>query len=159
MRWHTFRWIQEHSAGMDAEHLLRRYGIPVANRCIPAKSIPGAECGFDVPRHQAAFAEYLLCRAGWVLVTPLIDERNRAVFDRARAEGATRPAGGGKIKRQGIAAKFYGFMDEAVGVGAAGREQWQPPQTRMRRPPNRQSPAVRPRPSLIAWLQKLFLGD
>ena len=106
-RHHTFRWLQDYRPGMDAEHLLRTYGIPVGSRCIPSKSCPGAEAGFDVPKRQAVWAEYLLCRAGWRLVTPRLDEGNQAALERAHSEGASRPVGGGRIRRQGFMAKLY----------------------------------------------------
>lgn len=146
MAWHSFRWIQEYRPGMDAEHLMRRYGIPVANRRIPSSRRPGVEVGFDVPRHQAVWAEYILCRAGWVLVTPLLDKRHAAILERARTDGASRPIGGGKIKRQGIVAKFYGLMDNMFLMGESYRESWQPPQTQWRSTSATHHP--RPRPTL-----------
>lgn len=156
MRWHTFRWLQDYRPGMDAEHLMRRYGIPVVGRHIPSRGTPGVEVGFDVPAHQAAWAEYLLCRAGWNLITPLLDAGNAAVLAQAQAEGATRPVGGGRIRRQGIVAKFYGVMDELVGMGERHREQMAPPQTQWKRTP---TPApVAQRTGVGVWLKRIFLG-
>lgn len=155
MKNHSFRWLQDYRPGMDAEHLMRRYGIPVASRHIPRPSRPGAEVGFDVPARQAVWAEYLLCRAGWNLITPLLDERHRILLNRAIADGATRPVGGGRIRRQGFVASYFGIMDELVGLGARHRERMQPPQTKWKRQP---ASASRPRPGLAAWLKQLFLG-
>ena len=156
MKNHSFRWLQDYRPGMDAEHLMRRYGIPVASRHIPRPSRPGAEVGFDVPARQAVWAEYLLCRAGWNLITPLLDERHRILLNRARTDGATRPVGGGRIRRQGITAKFFGVTDELVGLGAAHRERTQPPMTQWR---GRAAPApVTRRTGLGAWLKMLFMG-
>lgn len=157
MAWHTFRWLQDDRPGMDAEHLMRRYGIPVASRHVSSRGGSGVEAGFDVPRQQAAWAEYLLCRAGWSLITPLLDQRHQAVLDHARAAGASRPVGGGRIRRQGIVAKFYGFADELVGQGAAHRERMQPPQTQWRRQLPA-APAVASRPTLWRRLQQIFSG-
>lgn len=154
--WHTFRWLQDYRPGMDAEHLMRRYGIPVAGRHIPSRSTPGVEVGFDVPARQAGWAEYLLCRAGWNLVTPLLDDRNRAVLAKAQADGATRPVGGGRIRRQGFVAAFFGVMDEVIGLGERHRERMAPPMTQWR---GRATPApVAQRTGLGAWLKQIFWG-
>jgi hypothetical protein len=155
--WHTFRWLQDSRPGMDAEHLMRRYGIPVTARHIPGRSVPGVEVGFAVPRHQAVWAEYLLCRAGWRVVTPLLDARHAALFEHAQANGATRPVGGGRIRRQGITAKFFGVMDELIGLGAAHRERTQPPQTRWRTLPPPQP--VHRTPTLYTRLKNLIFGQ
>ena len=154
-RHHTFRWLQDYRPGMDAEHLLRTYGIPVGSRCIPSKSCPGAEAGFDVPKRQAVWAEYLLCRAGWRLITPLLDESNQAALERAHSEGASRPVGGGRIRRQGFMAKLYSIMDEIAGQGAAHRERMAPPKTQWRSTPR---PVAPPRAGIGAWLKTLFGG-
>lgn len=132
--WRQLRWIQSNRPGMDAEHLMRRYGVPIRDRCYPLQGpVRGKEVGFDVPARQAAWAEYLLCRAGFALTTPLLDERNQAALERAHSEGASRPVGGGRIRRQGIVAKYYGFMDELLGVGENGRERTAPMQTSWQR--------------------------
>lgn len=158
MRWHTLRWAQQNAAGMDAEHLLRRYGVPVYNRYVARDgSEAGCEAGCDVPAAQAVWAEYLLCRAGWTLTTPLLDQRHRALLDRAIADGATRPVGGGRIRRQGFVASYFGLMDEMVGLGERHRERMQPQQTQWRRPPVA-VPVSRRRAGLSAWLRQIFLG-
>ena len=152
--WHRFRWMQTTRVGMDAEHLMRRYGIPVASRYVPLFG-PVTEVGFDVPRRQAVWAEYLLCRAGWILTTPLLDEKHRALLERSWTEGASRPAGGGRIKRQGFMAKLYSIMDEIAGQGAAHRERMAPPKTQWRSTPR---PVAPPRAGIGAWLKTLFGG-
>jgi hypothetical protein len=134
--YHRFRWIQDSRPGMDAEHLMRRYGIPVSSRHIPLARSDKMEVGFDVPKRQAVWAEYLLCRAGWCLITPLLDPtRHHALLEQAWRDGPTRPIGGGKIKRQGITAKFYGIMDEIIGIGETTRERTQPEMQRWGRTP------------------------
>ena len=151
---HTFRWIQTGSPGMDAEHLMRRYGIPVSNRHIPLIRSDTMEVGFDVPKRQAVWAEYLLCRAGWCLVTPLLDESHNDLLQRAWNEGPSRPTGGGKIKRQGISAKFFGFMDELIGVGESTREKLQPQMQQWKHTPI--PPAEGHAPSLLDRILHLF---
>jgi hypothetical protein len=156
--WHRFRWRQIDRVGMDAEHLMRRYGIPVSGRYVP---LFGAveEVGFDVPQHQAIWAEYLLCRAGWMLTTPLLDERHRALLQRAWNEGASRPAGGGKIKRYGLVAKCYGAFDNLLGLGESHRDRLAPPQQHWRRQPSLGTPSTSsatPRSNIGAWLKSLF---
>lgn len=158
MRWHTFRWLQDYRPGMDAEHLLRSYGIPVAGRHIPSRSRPGAVAGFDVPDHQAAWAEYLLCRAGWSLITPLLDEGNRVMLERARVDGATRPVGGGRIRRQGLVAKYFGIMDEVIGLGAAYRERRSPPKTQRRSTAAPNAPVTRQSKIMWGWLRTILGG-
>ena len=157
--WHAFRWIQDNSPGMDAEHLMRRYGIPVADRYIPVleKMITGrvTEVGFSVPRHQAVWAEYLLCRAGWAVITPLLEPSHYSLMQHARREGASRPIGGGKIKRRGIVAKYYGFMDELIATGEAGRERCQPEMQQWKRLPSAAPPPSK-RTGLLDWLTELF---
>ena len=121
--WRTLRWAQQNAVGMDAEHLLRRYGIPVRSRYV---SDDGSEAGCDVPERQAAWAEYLLCRAGWAVTSALVDARHTVLLDKAQRHGASRPVGGGRIRRQGLAAKLHGLLDELAGPGEATREKIQP---------------------------------
>lgn len=58
--------------GIDVEHLLRQYGIRVWGREVTDDE----EIAFLVKRKQAVWAEYLLCRAGVPLTSPLLDPRN-----------------------------------------------------------------------------------
>jgi hypothetical protein len=143
---HTFRWAHTNAAGMDAEHLLRRYGIPVSNRYVGE-----TETGLNVPARQAQWAEYILLRAGYPITSPLLNPKNQRLLDQAQRNGASRPAGGGRIKRQGIAAKLHAVGDELFGPGQATRERTAPPQTSLKR-----KTADRPirRPS--SWFARLF---
>lgn len=152
--YHRFRWIQDNRPGMDAEHLMRRYGIPVSSRHIPLIRSEMMEVGFDVPKRQAVWAEYLLCRAGWCLITPLLDPTHHALLEQAWRDGPTRPTGGGKIKRQGITAKFFGIMDELLGIGEATREKMQPPMQQWKRTPAPPLPVSSP--SLLDRFLSLF---
>lgn len=143
---HTFRWAHTNAAGMDAEHLLRRYGIPVSNRYVGK-----TETGLDVPARQAQWAEYILCRAGYPITTPLLNPKNQRLLNQAQQHGASRPAGGGHIKRQGIAAKLHGVGDELFGPGQHTRERTAPPQTSLKR-----KPADRPIRRRRSWLTRFF---
>jgi hypothetical protein len=57
--------------GYKVEKLLRRYGVRVWGR-----QVSGSERSFLVKRSQAVWAEYILCRAGVPLLSPLLDPRN-----------------------------------------------------------------------------------
>ena len=149
--WHVLRWAQQSAVGMDAEHLLRRYGISVRSRYV---SPDGTEAGCDVPAQQAKWAEYLLCRAGWAVTSPLVDARHGALLDKAQRHGASRPVGGGRIRRQGLTAKVYGWLDEFAGPGEATRERLQPRQERWER--RRPAQSGQRRGGWLDWLVGLF---
>ena len=151
MQWHTLRWAQQNAVGMDAEHLLRRYGVPVRSRYVADDR---TEAGCDVPERQAAWAEYLLCRAGWAVTSPLVDANHQALMDRAQRHGASRPIGGGCIKRRGLAAKVHGWLDELTGPGEATRERLQPRQERWER--RRPAQSGQRRGGWLDWLAALF---
>ena len=95
-------------------------------------------------------AEYLLCRAGWAVASPLVDARHGALLDQAQRHGASRPVGGGRIRRQGLVAKIYGMLDELAGQGEATRERLQPRQERWERRRPAQSG------QRLDWLAALF---
>lgn len=138
--YHTFRWVQTNAVGMDAEHLLRRYGVPVSRRYFGVEN-GQIIAGCDVPAQQAQWSEYLLCRAGWALTTPMLDPAHNAVYERALRGGASRPVGGGRIRRQGFVAKVFAVADELAGPGESGRERTSAPQTSWRRPQPNSAPA------------------
>lgn len=142
---HTFRWTHTNAAGMDAEHLLRRYGIPVSHRYVGEM-----ETGFNVPMRQAQWAEYILLRAGYPITTPLLNPKNQHLLEQAQRHGASRPTGGGRIKRQGVAAKLHAIGDELFGPGQHTRERTAP-QTSMKR-----KTADRPIRRRSSWFTRLF---
>lgn len=57
--------------GYKVEKLLRRYGVRVWGR-----RVSGSTRSFLVKQSQAVWAEYVLCRAGVLLLSPLLDPRN-----------------------------------------------------------------------------------
>ena len=59
-------------AGIEVEHLLRRYGIRVWGREVTNER----EVAILVKQRQAVWAEYILCRAGVPLTCQLLDQRN-----------------------------------------------------------------------------------
>ena len=65
-------------SGIEVEHLLRGYGIRVWGREVTDSE----EIALLVKRKQAVWAEYLLCRAGVPLTTPLLDPRNARYSER-----------------------------------------------------------------------------
>ena len=68
---HMFIWERGQGiSGWDAECILKRYGVPVIGREYAARS---PTVGVRVPGSQAVFAEYLLCRTGLALSTPLLN--------------------------------------------------------------------------------------
>jgi hypothetical protein len=69
-------------SGVDAEMLLRQYGIRVWGR-----EANDEEIAILVKRKQAVWAEYILCRAGVPLICPLLDPRN-AAYRQRHAPGA-----------------------------------------------------------------------
>ena len=69
------RFVFVPASGFNAyrvEKILRQYGIRVWGRKIEA----GDNRSFLVKEAQAVWAEYVMCRAGVPLVSPLLDERN-----------------------------------------------------------------------------------
>ena len=64
--------IDSDFSAFEVEKLLRRYGIHIWGRRLESDT----ERSFLVKRRQAVWAEYLLCRAGVPLTSPLLDSRN-----------------------------------------------------------------------------------
>ena len=70
-------------AGYEVESILRRYGIRIWGRGFTDSD----EIEILVKRSQARWAEYLLCRAGIPLTSPLLDPSN-ASLQNHHPEGA-----------------------------------------------------------------------
>jgi len=69
---------QSEFTGADVEMLLRQYGIRIWGR----EAIGEDELGLLVKQRQAVWAEYILCRAGVPLTSPLLDPRNEHYQER-----------------------------------------------------------------------------
>lgn len=72
----TFMTTSDYPGTYKVEKLLRRYGIRVWGRTMTKGSR-----SFLVKRSQAVWAEYVLCRAGVPLLSPLLDPRNALYSD------------------------------------------------------------------------------
>lgn len=89
--------------GGRVEQILRQYGIRVYRR---QYSFHGSDYGLHVFPQQAAWAEYLLRKAGCPLTSPLISEANRRV-----QAGSTMPkAWGVPAKPVGLAGRVLDFL-------------------------------------------------
>lgn len=70
---HRFTWkIAPGYSGKDVEMRLRQYGIRVWGR----EMDDGPDRGLLVRQSQAVWAEYVLCRAGVPLTSPLLNSRH-----------------------------------------------------------------------------------
>lgn len=153
---HQFLWIWDHRAGMDAEHLVEKYGVRVSGRVVPQRS--GDEVGFSVPDHQAAWAEYILLRGGYALTVPLLNPANARLLAKAQANGASRPTGGSEtVRRHGLTDRFFHAFDAIIGIGQGGRNRMLP-QEQSWQPAARPLP-VASRPSFLATIKRLIWGD
>ncbi len=94
--------------GTQVELLLRQYGIRIWGR----EMHDPTERAFKVRRSQAVWAEYLLCRSGVPLLTPLLDARNAAY----QAQHAAADAMPVPWSKSGIGA--HSFVDRAVDLVA-----------------------------------------
>ena len=152
---HQFLWIWDHRAGMDAEHLVEKYGVRVSHRVVPQKS--GDEVGFSVPAHQAQWAEYLLLRAGYALTVPLINPANARLLEKAQATGASRPTGGSeKVRRHGLTDRIFHGMDAIIGIGQSGRNRMLPGAQTWQRAPTAPPPV---RSGWLATIKQLIWGE
>jgi len=152
---HQFLWIWDHRAGMDAEHLVEKYGVRVSNRVIPNRA--GDEIGFSVPDHQAQWAEYLLLRAGYALTVPLINPANAKLLAKAQTHGASRPTGGSeRVKRHGLTDRIFHAFDAILGIGQSGRNRNLPGQQTWQRQP---TVPPRMRSGWLAVVRQLIWGE
>lgn len=94
--------------GWDVECILKRYGVPVIGRRYAANSPTVA---VKVPGSQAKFAEYLLCRAGLALSTPLLNPRHANT-----KVGPMPPAWGKPARTRGV----MGWFVRLLGLAFAG---------------------------------------
>ena len=150
---HQFLWIWDHRAGMDAEHLVEKYGVSVNHRVVPQRT--GDQVGFSVPDHQAHWAEYILLRGGYALTVPLINPANARLLAKAQATGASRPTGGSeRVKRHGLTDRIFHGIDAFLGIGQSGRNRMLPAEQSWQRTPTQ--PPLAPRPSPLSRLLSLF---
>lgn len=71
---HTFTWHKDGDyTGGDVEMLLRGYGIACYAR---QYALGGMDYGVTVPKKQAVWAEYILCRAGVALTSKPLRSRH-----------------------------------------------------------------------------------
>ncbi|MCB9117993.1 MAG: hypothetical protein H6639_23815 [Caldilineaceae bacterium] len=153
---HQFLWIWDHRAGMDAEHLVEKYGVSVSHRVVPQRA--GDLVGFSVPDHQAKWAEYLLLRAGYALTVPLLNPANAKLLAKAQTHGASRPTGGSeRVKRHGLTDRLFHGIDAILGIGQSGRNRNLPGQQTWQ--PARPASPLAPRPSFLATIKQLIWGD
>ncbi len=152
---HQFLWIWDHRAGMDAEHLVEKYGVRVSHRVIPQRA--GDLVGFSVPDHQAKWAEHLLLRAGYALTVPLINPANAKLLAKAQTHGASRPTGGSeRVKRHGLTDRIFHAFDAILGIGQSGRNRNLPGQQTWQRQP---TVPPRMRSGWLAVVRQLIWGE
>jgi len=85
---HRFSFTRQSDfSGIEVEHLLRKYGIRVWGRVVT----DAEDVSFLVKRKQAIWAEYILCRAGVPLTSPLLDPRNAHYQERHAADTMPTP--------------------------------------------------------------------
>ncbi len=152
---HQFLWTWDHRAGMDAEHLVEKYGVSVNHRVIPQRA--GDLVGFSVPDHQAKWAEYLLLRAGYALTVPLLNPANAKLLAKAQTHGASRPTGGSeRVKRHGLTDRIFHAFDAILGIGQSGRNRNLPGQQTWQRQP---TVPPRMRSGWLAVVRQLIWGE
>lgn len=106
---HWFEWDRRGAMqGWDVECILRRYGVPVIGRRYAANS---PTVSVKVPGSQAKFAEYLLCRAGLALSTPLLNPAHGKM-----KPAAMPPAWGKPARTRGV----MGWFVRLLGLAFAG---------------------------------------
>ena len=89
--------------GGAVERILRQYGVRVYWR---QYSINGRDYGVHVLPQQAAWAEYVLRKAGCPLTSPLVSEHNRSV----QPGGAMPKAWGVPARPVGLAGRVVDFL-------------------------------------------------
>lgn len=112
------------STPYQVERVMRQYGIRIWGR----EADDPETFAFAVRRGQAKWAEYVLCRAGLHVLSPLVDPENRR---RTRRAGMPKP-----WQREGIGA--VGIVDRIVDwlAGLAGADDHGRP-ARVERQPRR----------------------
>lgn len=86
--------------GGKVERILRQYGVRAYRR---QYSVNGSDYGLHVLPQQAAWAEYLLRRAGCPLTSPLVSQANHSV-----------QPGGAMPKAWGVPARPVGFAGRVI---------------------------------------------
>lgn len=104
---HWFEWDRRGAMqGWDVECILRRYGVPVIGRRYAANS---PFVSVKVPGSQAVFAEYLLCRAGLALSTPLLNPAHGKM-----KPAAMPPAWGKPARTHGVMGWFVRLLGLSI---------------------------------------------
>lgn len=106
----TFDAHGQHS-GRNVEILLRQYGVHIWGR----KAGPGPERSFLVKQSQAAWAEYVLCRAGVPLTGPMIDHRNGQYAVEHLQDGMPRPWTESGVKPRSFVDRIVDGMESLIG--------------------------------------------
>lgn len=73
---HSFTFRPNTLKARDVERILAERGIQIFERV----KVGGGELGFSVRREQAEWAEYLLCRSGVALTSPLLNPDHDALL-------------------------------------------------------------------------------
>lgn len=109
MKQHRFEIAYTGITGYQIERLLREYGIPVRGRYADKRRIR-----ISVPKAQAAWAEYVMLRAG---IQPLgaVDARNAARAER-HAPGSLPRAWGVGVRRLDFATLWVDFWGAVLGA-------------------------------------------
>jgi hypothetical protein len=97
--------------GADVEMTLRRYGIRVWEREV---SDPD-EIALSVKQRQAVWAEYILCRAGVLLTSELLDKRNSYYRDLHHPNSMPRPWNEQGIRSQTLIDHLVEWLYRIVG--------------------------------------------
>lgn len=110
-RMHRFSFVaQSQFSGRDVEVMLRRYGVHIWGR----QAGPGAHRAFFVKQSQAVWAEYVMCRAGVPLTSPLLDSRNAQYAVNHAADGMPIPWTDDGVKPRSLIDRLVERMDLLV---------------------------------------------
>lgn len=126
---HTFivEMFEHGWSGYQCECLLRRYGIAVKDRFarIGREGDPMPPyLSFSVARKQAAWAEYILFRAGVPVISETVDERNELHRATALRNNRSLPPGAGGGIRRDFTTRLVDFLTPIMGfvVGDYGHD-------------------------------------